>query len=195
MDDTKERILSAALDVFSVKGYAASRTREIAVAAGMNEVTLFRTFGSKRNLYIAVFRRYAITATEETILSGLVGDPHADLLTIARSIASLFVRNVKIVHMSIKDMDSFPEINAELKRQPDAMIALVASFFRQASGGSGWHDDPERLARVFVTSLMGTVLHLKRFKTEREVYDFVAEFAEILWRGMSAGSHQPTTLS
>jgi len=81
-------------------------------------------------------------------------------------------------------MESFPEISAELKRQPEVMIALISTYFRRIADNVRWADDPERLARVFVTSLMGTVLHLKRFKGEREVFAFVDEFAEVLWRGM-----------
>ena len=43
---TTERLLSAALEVFSRDGLAAT-TREIARAAGVNETTLFRQFATK----------------------------------------------------------------------------------------------------------------------------------------------------
>ena len=48
-----ERLLSAALEMFSTRGMAAT-TREIADAAGVNEVTLFRLFESKDRLLAAV---------------------------------------------------------------------------------------------------------------------------------------------
>lgn len=48
--DTHVRILEAALEEFTKKGYKGSITRAIAERAGVNEVTLFRHFGSKAEL-------------------------------------------------------------------------------------------------------------------------------------------------
>jgi AcrR family transcriptional regulator len=48
-----ERLLAAALEMFSRRGMAAT-TREIAEAAEVNEVTLFRLFESKDRLFAAV---------------------------------------------------------------------------------------------------------------------------------------------
>ncbi len=50
---TTQRIIAAALELFSREGIQAS-TREIARVAGVNEATLFRQFESKEQLLIAV---------------------------------------------------------------------------------------------------------------------------------------------
>ena len=47
----RERILEAALDLFSQKGFHATTTRKIAQEADVNEVTLFRHFSSKMDLF------------------------------------------------------------------------------------------------------------------------------------------------
>ena len=52
-ETTSERLIRAALEMFSRRGMAAT-TREIAEEAGVNEVTLFRLFGSKDHLLAAV---------------------------------------------------------------------------------------------------------------------------------------------
>ena len=49
----KEKLLRAAVKVFSEKGFSGASTREIAKRAGVNPVTLFRTFASKEQLYAA----------------------------------------------------------------------------------------------------------------------------------------------
>ena len=64
--DTRQRILTSALEVFLDKGYAAATTRAIAQHAGVNEVTLFRHFGNKLNLVAAII---------VNALSQLVFDP------------------------------------------------------------------------------------------------------------------------
>ena len=50
MKDTQQRILDAALKVFSRDGFAGATTREIARVAKVNEVTLFRYFKNKNEL-------------------------------------------------------------------------------------------------------------------------------------------------
>jgi AcrR family transcriptional regulator len=51
---SRERILEAAARVYSKHGFRGATTRLIAAEAGVNEVTLFRTFGSKGALLDAV---------------------------------------------------------------------------------------------------------------------------------------------
>jgi len=56
---TRERILEAASTEFAERGFAGATTRGIATRAGVNEVTLFRHFGNKQELFAAVLGRGA----------------------------------------------------------------------------------------------------------------------------------------
>jgi AcrR family transcriptional regulator len=49
----REKLLRAAVEVFSEKGYSGASTREIARRARVNPVTLFRKFNSKEQLHAA----------------------------------------------------------------------------------------------------------------------------------------------
>jgi len=60
---TEQRLIDAALEVFSREGIAKATTREIAKVAGVNEVTLFRKFQTKQGLLEAVLSR-AFLSTE-----------------------------------------------------------------------------------------------------------------------------------
>lgn len=51
---TEERILSTAAALFAKFGYNGVSTREIASSAAVNEVTIYRHFPRKRDLYLAV---------------------------------------------------------------------------------------------------------------------------------------------
>ena len=48
---TEEKIINAALKLFSKNGYQSTTTMAIAAEAGLSEKTLFRKFKTKRNLY------------------------------------------------------------------------------------------------------------------------------------------------
>lgn len=52
--DTATRVLDAAAALFAEKGYSATTTRAIAQKAGVNEVTIFRRFGSKKGILAAL---------------------------------------------------------------------------------------------------------------------------------------------
>ena len=54
MSDKQRKILEAAIDTFSEKGYAASSTSEIAKKAGVAEGTIFRHFNTKKELLLAI---------------------------------------------------------------------------------------------------------------------------------------------
>ena len=49
--DTKERILTAALEMFSQRGYAGTNIRELAASLGMGKSSMYRHFESKEALW------------------------------------------------------------------------------------------------------------------------------------------------
>lgn len=56
MRDKTEQILKAARDVFQQQGFLQTTTQEIAKQAEVAEVTLFRKFSTKKNLFLAAFK-------------------------------------------------------------------------------------------------------------------------------------------
>ena len=52
---TRQKLLSAARQLFAERGFYGATTREISRVAGVHETSLFRNFGSKEALFDAVF--------------------------------------------------------------------------------------------------------------------------------------------
>ncbi len=52
----RERLLTAALGLFTVKGYAATTVREIVAAAGVSKPGLYYYFGNKEGIYLALMQ-------------------------------------------------------------------------------------------------------------------------------------------
>lgn len=63
-EQTRNRLLSAAIEVFAQAGISGATTREIARVAGVNEVTLFRHFQSKEQLLRAVVQQVSALQIE-----------------------------------------------------------------------------------------------------------------------------------
>ncbi len=53
-DDRRRQLLRAAVESFAQKGFAGTKTKDIAAAAGVSEAILFRHFASKEDLYHAI---------------------------------------------------------------------------------------------------------------------------------------------
>lgn len=54
LTDKQKQILVAAIEIFSVKGYAATSTSEIAKKAGVAEGTIFRHYKTKKDLLLSI---------------------------------------------------------------------------------------------------------------------------------------------
>jgi AcrR family transcriptional regulator len=102
-----EQILQAALRVIAEAGYAGATTKEIAKAAGVSEVTLFRRFGSKKELLLTAVQRDSQHFWDAGI--GYTGDVAADLGRIVTFYQQLMdTRGPTVIVIII-----------ELARQPD----------------------------------------------------------------------------
>jgi AcrR family transcriptional regulator len=64
-EDTTQRILDGAASVFAKGGFAGTSMEEIAAAAGVSKLLLYRDFAGKRELYQAVLERTADRIVEQ----------------------------------------------------------------------------------------------------------------------------------
>jgi len=132
---TSDRILQAAIDLMADKGYDGTSTKEIAQVAGVNEVTVFRHFGTKGKLLEAAFKRnhYAEEMTR-LFQQNLVGDLHADLLLISRNYHQIMNRNRKLILIAQKGGSSLPEgVSEEADRHPQQLKKLLTDYLVQMS--------------------------------------------------------------
>ncbi|HZS06086.1 MAG TPA: TetR family transcriptional regulator [Blastocatellia bacterium] len=60
-EDRRQQIIDVAIQLFSQRGFRGTTTREIALAAGVNEAIIFRHFATKHDLYSAIIDQKACT--------------------------------------------------------------------------------------------------------------------------------------
>jgi AcrR family transcriptional regulator len=106
--NTEQKILDAALKIFSKHGYTGARTRIIARESGFTEMTLFRKFETKENLFNRV-----ITANQERIVgdfekllpSAQNEDPRAHFHTLVMGLVDLMDKNFEYVNIIIYERE------------------------------------------------------------------------------------------
>jgi AcrR family transcriptional regulator len=105
----RERLLDAAAVVFARDGLAGSTTREIARAAGVNEVTLFRLFQTKQNLLTAVLERVFAPATDRVRPPEVETDLSEIVREYAVSYAAGINKNLALRRVLIGEIQHFQE--------------------------------------------------------------------------------------
>ena len=194
VDDTRQRILQAAAQVFSEQGYTAATTRAIAAAAGVNEVTLFRRFGSKKNLLMAVINRFsALPGLEATFESQLTVDYRQDLLHIGRQFLVMMSENRKAILMTICEAQRRPEVRAVIGRTPARQRQMLGEYLRQQIARGVVRDlpDPELAAQMFFGMFFdyctSQSLLPDTSAAQPPPEDVVAQLVDIFVRGTVAG--------
>ena len=103
----RDRILEAAARVYALHGYRGATTRLIANAAGVNEVTLFRTFGSKDSLFKELTRGQAAAAVVPD-LPDLPVNPERELTAWCRSVMHYLTHQRSFLRKSMSEMEERP---------------------------------------------------------------------------------------
>lgn len=189
MEETRERILQAAAQIFSEKGYAGATTRVIAAEAGVNEVTLFRHFGNKKNLLLAVINRFSALPGLEAALEGqLTGDYRQDLLRIGSHFLAMMNRNRKAILMTLCEAQRLPEVREVIAQPPAWQRQMLGEYLRQQieRGVVRELPDPELAAQAFFGmffeySISQTLADPADPQTPPE--DVVAQFVDIFVQG------------
>jgi Transcriptional regulator len=105
-DETEQKILDAALKVFSQKGYDGAKTKAIAKESGFSEVTLFNRFKTKKDLYNRVAVQNIVKLNED--FDFIPKDyrcetPEAFLRTFIKDFAEIFYDNFEFLHLAIQE--------------------------------------------------------------------------------------------
>jgi AcrR family transcriptional regulator len=93
--EVRKRLLTAALELFTKKGYAATSVREIVAVAGVTKPVLYYYFGNKEGIYLELMRE-PFKQFEE-LLDAYPGDGRsvADLIArLCESVFDLFVEHL-----------------------------------------------------------------------------------------------------
>jgi AcrR family transcriptional regulator len=125
------RILHAAAKVFAQQGYARATTRALAAAADVNEVTLFRHFGSKQKLFAAVTEQFAGPAVTAALEAQLTGDYRQDLILMGSGIMKVLLERQHVLRLMLCEAAHFPEVRQVVAQNPRQLRHLLARYLQE----------------------------------------------------------------
>jgi AcrR family transcriptional regulator len=127
---SRERILEAAGRVYSKHGFRGATTRLIASEAGVNEVTLFRTFGSKSALLEAVLEQHGKVGCPPA-LPDEPADPFAELTAFVANNLERVREMRPILAHTMGELDERPEAAEFACRGRHHVHDTITSYLRR----------------------------------------------------------------
>jgi AcrR family transcriptional regulator len=152
--DVREKLLQAALRVFQETGSRGATTRRIAAEAGVNEITLFRHFGSKAALLSEALQ----AAARDDLGSRLPdepADPGRELAEWCRTHMGRLRRSRSIIRTCMGELEQAPEMARCAAAAPQRVADELGAYLeRLRERGMA---DPDLDVPAAVSVLMGTV--------------------------------------
>lgn len=157
---TRQKILHAAADLFSQNSYTAVTTREIAQAAGVSEMTLFRYFGNKLSLFEDVLDAFSFgVAMEDIFANRLEMDLKQDLLLINRLYGQFILKNRRVILIGMREFGYMEESDYPFIKYPKKLKKLLTTYFRaMQKAGKVTEGDPEQHALHVIILNFGTFM-------------------------------------
>lgn len=152
--DTREAILTAALDAYAKFGFRGATTRRIAEIAGVNEVTIFRHFGSKEALFGEALRAMPASSTRAE-LPGDPRDPTAELTAWSEGQLASLRNKRSLIRTCMGELEERPEVTECAAGAPrGAFTELCGYLVRVREAGMSFNEFDERVAAI---TLMGAL--------------------------------------
>ncbi len=153
MLEIRDKILEAALRVFGETGYRGATTRRIAQTAEVNEVTLFRHFGSKEELIREALEHAA--REEEARLPEVPVRPYQELTHWASEHYRHLCARAPMIRTCLGESNEHPELTGSVSERPVRVGAELRRYLNRLreQGGASGAVDPEIAAGMLMSAL------------------------------------------
>ena len=191
-DETRERILQAAEELFMERGYVRSTTRVIAEAAGVNEVTLFRHFGNKRNLLRELVQTHsAIPDFIELVEKRLSGDYRRDLTVLGTAFFRALSERRNALRLMLCEAEEVPEVREILAQIPGQLRQLTTRYVQKHIDAGELRDlGAENMAQAFLGMFFAYIIGSNMLNTpavpDASPEDLTTVFVDIFIQGTLA---------
>ncbi|MDI6705363.1 MAG: TetR/AcrR family transcriptional regulator [Bacillota bacterium] len=163
--NAREKIINAATEVFCEKGYRETTTKEISERAGIAEITLFRNFNTKKELFFEVL--WQIKGDLSKIIESLK-DPVCDDGTLLKTLLidrlTMAERNSKLLRLLLHDMQYHQEVREEFSGIYQRLLEALACYLNRNFLKTSNQEEAYFAARYFVSLIMGNIINKNFFR-------------------------------
>jgi AcrR family transcriptional regulator len=157
--DSRDRILEAAARVYAQCGFRGATTRLIAQEAGVNEVTLFRLFGSKAQLFDELLNKQ-LHESNVPILPKEPGDPEVEVTEWCALLLAQMRASRSFLRKMIGETEERPEAARSACVGPHAAAESLDRYLERlrARGLADPDADARTAISMFMSAMFGDVM-------------------------------------
>jgi AcrR family transcriptional regulator len=195
-DARPQELLAAALELFTDRGFAATRLEDVARAAGVSKGTLYLYFENKQELFKAVVRENVVQLIGEAE-EELAGAENMSSEALLRAMLERWwshAANRKLAGLTklmMAESGNFPELaqfyEEEVHERANRLLTSVLE--RGVSRGEFRQFDPHVMMQVLTAPVLMLMMWTHSFfpceKQEVEPDVFMATFLELVKRGLA----------
>jgi AcrR family transcriptional regulator len=158
--DSRERILEAAARVYAQYGFRGATTRLIAQEAGVNEVTLFRLFGSKAQLFDELLNKQLHASTVPLLPAEPGDDPESELTEWCAVLLSQMRASRSFLRKMLGETEERPEAARSACVGPHCAAESLERYVTRlrALGLADTDADCRTAISMFMSALFGDVM-------------------------------------
>ncbi|PXX70796.1 TetR family transcriptional regulator [Nocardia tenerifensis] len=151
---TRERILDAAADLLRSRGVVHATTKEIAQATGVSEPTLYKYFGDKERLLLAVLQERVPGLSRVDVSPG-AGSVEGNLTELADAALTFYRQSIPMLGALLADPQRMAAHRVAMNRHgagPDKVVIRFSAYLsaEQALGRVAAAADPDAVALLLV---------------------------------------------
>lgn len=189
MRGTEDKIMDAAMELVVEKGYSDMTTLDIAKRAGVNEATLFRRFGSKKEIVLAALAQERWVPTlPDGFSDGLGWELQADIEYFLRQYCSQVTPQFVRLSIGLRSPQIFAETKSHIMKVPSSYMGVLVPYFTaMQKKGKCREGDPQSFALTLFSSALGFVFLQASFGKELSALEqdtFIRTTAQTLSQGL-----------
>src|ERR1700754_2203695 len=157
--EIRDRILAAAKKVYAQYGFRGATTRLIAIEADVNEVTLFRTFGSKAALFEALMQAH-VAKSPIPELPDLPVDPEREMTEWCAAVLNHLRENSALIRTSFGEIEERPEAAISMCEGPNCAGMLLTDYVLrlQSMGLAAQDGDVQTSISMLMSAMFGDAI-------------------------------------
>jgi AcrR family transcriptional regulator len=157
--EIRDRILDAARRVYAKHGFRGATTRLIAVEAGVNEVTLFRLFGSKAALFESLMQNH-VASSPIPALPDDPSDPEREIGDWCAAVLSHMRANRSLLRTAMGEMEDRPDAALSMCEGPNCASMILTDYVLrlQTTNAADADADIQTAVSMLMSSLFGDAM-------------------------------------
>ncbi|MGL9727974.1 TetR/AcrR family transcriptional regulator [Enterococcus sp. DIV0756] len=189
MKNTRTNIMAATKKLIVEKGYSDMTTKDIAKEAQVNEATLFRQFGSKKELLLTTLKEADwVPSVNPNIAEGFHWNLVDDLHLIMREYLKQVTPEIVRFSLGLRAQEIYQETMPYVEKIPTAFIKILEAYLIEMNSQQKIEiQDPKKTAEIIFSSMIGfAFLHAysSNDQYEREAEVFISHATDRFINGL-----------